>query len=305
MELRDCVLTQRRLNIDCGFLGRLDQDLCNYLISLFSTKFSIEVQKTIAAGRYCLAGGAIRAYYENREARDMDIYVLDDDPYEAMQAVVSNWKKEKIPDSFTIANPCGDPGNPGIDSEFGLSEFKCRKNNEHIIGPYRTGLYRYPYKLINYISMDKEDVQFLHVSYVPDYVAKRMNKSLPKKSEVTAADLITASTLDEVLEGFDFICCQAGLEFTVGKYDEDVVIKFDNFKQSPLFLTTVAKRELRVCPEKNMQKCGVPYHRIYKYVTEYGYKILTKEDFKLLERMRFYALIDGFDPEEEHYGDVE
>ena len=320
MELRDCVLTNNRLNIDCGFLSRLDQNLCEYLVSLFRDKFSLDVINTIASGRYCLAGGAIRAYYENRAARDMDIYVLEDDPYEAMQGIVSNWKKESLTlnlpnavTTITLANPCGEfllekagpPGNPGTDFEFGLAEFKCRKNNEHLIGPYRTGLYRYPYKLINYISMDTEDVQFLHVSYVPDYLEKRVTKKLPKKSDVGAADLITASTLDEVLEGFDFVCCQAALEFTVTKNDSGIGIMFDNFKQSPLFLTTVAKRELRISPEKNMQKCGAPYHRIYKYVTEYGYKILTKEDFKLLERMRFYALMDGFDPEEEHYGDVE
>ena len=294
------------VRIEPGYLMQYDSNLATYLINLFESKFTDVVQSTIAPGRYCLAGGALRAYYENRSARDMDIYVLEDEAYEEIQVVVKNFKTKANEYPYKI-NPCGEIELGSVfDDEFGLSNAKKRKNEETVVGPYRAGCYTYPYKLVNYVSMDREEVQFLHVSYVSDYVAKRSNKQLPKRKDLKPSDYITATTTDEIIEGFDFTCCQAALEFTVQKNLQSVVqITFDSLRQNPLFLTAVAKRELRVAKESNMQKCGIAYYRLHKYVTEYGYKVPTKEDFKKLERMRFYAFMDGFDPEEEHYGDVD
>ena len=83
------------------------------------------------------------------------------------------------------------------------------------------------------------------------------------------------------------------------------MLTFTGFRQDPMFLTCVAKRELRVSVENNMQKCGAGYFRLHKYTSEYGYKVPTRDDFKRLERMRNSALILGFNPDEDHYGDFE
>ena len=295
-DVNRLTIKKNNLSLDVGFLSMYDSGLANYLTILLQKKLA-PVQDTLQEGRYFLAGGALRCYYENREARDLDLYVLEDKTFQAI--------RDHVDSTYTksTSNPCGeiDLGEVG---EFGLSDSRHRKDAERHLGPYRCGAYKYPYKHLDYISMDVEGVQFLRVKYVPDYTTRKKDRSLPKRKDLKEEDFITATTATEILEGFDFICCQAGVEFEISKQSiMGTHLQFIGVRQDPQCLTAIARRELRISVETNMQKCGIAYYRLHKYITEYGYRVPTKEDFKLLERMRASALLEGFDPSEEHYGD--
>lgn len=281
------------LSVDTGFMYKYDNTLAHYLTAAFKEKITGLVLQALKPGKYFLAGGAIRAYYENREVRDLDIYVLSEDTFDAIQAeALAAQKEENRKRKDGLVFDFNDVG----------AVAKKKRNTEYQCGEYRWGEYKYPYKIIRYVSFDKAGVQFFHVKYVPDFFGRQ--KSLPKPADLKPEDYITATTPYEILEGFDFTCCQAGVEFEVTreKYGK-THISITGLRQEPMFLTSIAKRELRVVPLGNMQKCGVGYVRLVKYISEYGYKIPDADSYKQLERIRTLGIITGYDPDDNYYGD--
>lgn len=290
------------MNVDVGMLHRFDPVFASHMRDLLSNSLSIEaVNDIMAEGRYCLAGGAIRSYYDGTKVNDLDIYVLDDNTWNEMSRLAKNFSiKDKIEEDSLITD---------------FNEAEAKPENKYSFGA-RYGTYKYPYKHIDHISFDNLEprVEFLRTRYVPDYLARYNNHDLPKIDELTAEDFITASTAAEILEGFDFVCCCAAVEFEMNSglkslYDslngtqqtlivnqrrKPLSAKLTLYKQHPLFLTCIVKKDLRLSPVKNMQKCGIAYKRLYKYFS-YGYRIIRDHDFKQLERQRKDAFLAGLD----------
>jgi hypothetical protein len=281
------------MNVDVGVLNRFDPAFASHLRDILSNSLSIEeVSNIMAKGRYCLAGGAIRSYYDDTKLNDLDIYVLDDNTWDEMSSLAQAYSAEEDVKKLRASQP-------------GMYSFGAR-----------FGTYKYPYKHIDHISFDglKPRVEFLRIRYVPDYKNRFNNRDLPKVADLTEAEFITATSTSEILEGFDFICCTAAVEFEVSSETNDLFsslrktqqaitatkklrqlgIKLTNYKQHPLFLTCIIKKDLRLTPSKNMQKCGIAYKRLYKYFS-YGYRILRDYDFKQLEMQRAEAILSGLD----------
>lgn len=291
------------MNVDVGMLHRFDPVFASHMRDLLSNSLSIEaVNDIMAEGRYCLAGGAIRSYYDGTKVNDLDIYVLDDNTWNEMS---------RLAQAHSIKD---DEEDENLRATF-FDDDCAKKEDKYSFGA-RFGTYKYPYKHIDHISFDNLEprVEFLRTRYVPDYSARFLNRDLPKVNELKEEDFITASTTAEILEGFDFICCCAAVEFEMNSdlkslYDslngtqqtlivnqrrKPLSAKLTLYKQHPLFLTCIVKKDLRLSPVKNMQKCGIAYKRLYKYFS-YGYRIIRDHDFKQLERQRRDAFLAGLD----------
>jgi hypothetical protein len=275
------------MNVNTGILGRFDADLANHISDAMHGLSNPTVNSILSPGKFCLAGGAIRSYYDSSKINDLDIYVLEDDTWETMLALAKSLEDHDI-DELDFSKPPRDPNK---------------------IDRVRCGVYKYPYKHIDHISFDNLEprIEFLRTRYFPDYSDARRQKLLPPINELKESDFITATTVSEIIEGFDFICCMSGVEFTIEtKTDLGLgfsvnsntaygrQLNFTLYKQHPLFLTCIAKKDLRVTPVVNMQKCGVAYKRLQKYFS-YGYKLTRDEDFKILEYCRRDAFLTGMD----------
>lgn len=250
------------------------------------------VSNILTPGQYCLAGGTMRCYYENRTPKDIDIYVLDDETWNELERRMARVQ------TYRGSNSTSKPNNPFDNT----ADMEVSKSNG-----IRSGTFKYPYRRVDYISFDELDlpVQFLRVRYFPNYSTHLLGKTLPKRSELTDEQLVTATTVEEIVDGFDFTCCMAGVQFTITEekadFSSSLKLSGGRFHCHKHFLPSVASKTLRVVTAGNIEKSGVSYHRFYKYVHDYGYRVEQSADFKELEKQKFIGILAGITPDDETY----
>jgi len=100
------------------------------------------------------------------------------------------------------------------------------------------------------------------------------------------------TSVDEVLDTFDFTCCQAGVEIELHFASGFLIVTAVKSVFLPQFLVAVARRELALAKENIFEKTSVSYRRLYKYVSTYGYKVYDQSIFTSLNERMKLGMID-------------
>lgn len=285
------------LAIDFERVRKYDPYLERFLKKALGDGLTLEISSLMPEGSYCLAGGAFRSYAEGKESpNDLDIYVLNDDVWANLMRRIAVYEvKHGLCDAVV-----GE-----------VDDWAAKPSAKKGI----SGTFNYPYRRIDY-AMPKgtPQVQFLRLRYLPDYARLRADKQLPKRKEVTDEMLVTATTVDEVISSFDFTCCMAGIQFekfdvnnpsthpiNSGTLYKEPRLEGGRLLYHPQFLPSVMTKTLRMIKPTNIEKSGVSYRRLYKYVHDYGYQIKSKEEFAEMERQKFSSTMAGLTPDDETY----
>ena len=248
------------LNLDLGTLSSYDNNaLAKYIqheLQSHCKGIELPLDKLFVEGtKYVLAGGALRSYFEGRpSARDLDIYCLNEEVFKGIWTYVKEHNK-----ASNVASKGFRPKAVEI---------------------------KFPYKRLYVITVNPT-VQIMGVRYLPDYTSKRSSGSLPSTAE--ELDMIWATNSSEILDGFDFTCCAAGLVFEVrddvrdeSSTNSKPTLCFKSFRHKSGFLSAIMRKELSLQSEANQQQGGVLFQRLVKYY-EYGYRVLQPEFFAEME----------------------
>lgn len=239
---------------------------------------------------YALAGGAIRSFYDSMpEPRDFDFYCFDETAFnETSQNIKNRYKRTERSYDEEYAHLPGD-----------------------WFGDFRMGVFKYPYRHIHYISLDKFKIQLFLIKYVPDFIYRLTStyNPLPKlddKDFDRHLNLVTSIT--ELVSTFDFACCKSGI---VMECEEKKAFSGACFKQmkfitshsEPTFWQSVSRKELIVSYERYCQLGGISFKRFYKYTVTYGYKVMDQKAFSHLASATSNLYKTGFTSFSEVYDD--
>lgn len=230
------------------YLKYLDT-ICSFLLNdpaLYGMSFNL-----------AFAGGSIRSLMDGSSIRDVDIYFLGDDKIllkvkDRMNRFLTDVGKEALKNKYLLTM---------ADYEFNMNVYDpvFGNFNLHLTQPIRHYIIQSFYPIVSLLT-EPSLKPFQVISY---------GLSLDETSEI-----IRPNSLSDIINGFDFVNCSAGISFAIGLPNQDdspAIIELDEISEHPLFGLSLATKELIINTSSDyLPRVSLP--RLLKYIG-YGYTV--------------------------------